>query len=134
MRGVWARRHDHGSAAVEFALVLPVLLLIIFGIIDFGRMLHAKIILTEAAREGARAAAIVDETSALARIDAVAGTLGPIGIPGGIGGCPDPPDPTDDAIVTLTHQFQFITPVGVIVGGSDGAVELEATGLMPCLQ
>ena len=38
----------------------PVLLLVIFGIIDFGRMLNAQITLTEAAREGARATSIVD--------------------------------------------------------------------------
>src|SRR6185312_11491700 len=50
-----ARERERGAAAVEFALVLPVLLMLIFGIIDFGRMLAAKIVITEAAREGARA-------------------------------------------------------------------------------
>ena len=45
---------DRGAAAVEFALLLPLLLLIVFGIIDFGRALNAQITLTQAAREGAR--------------------------------------------------------------------------------
>ena len=49
------RTRDRGSVAVEFALVLPVLLLIVFGIIDFGRALNAQIELTGAAREGAQA-------------------------------------------------------------------------------
>jgi hypothetical protein len=128
-----ARRRDRGAAAVEFALVLPVLLLIIFGIIDFGRMLTAKITLTEAAREGARAAALVGSAEASARINAVVAGLD-IDEPS-IDGCPDPPDPTADATVTITYQFQFITPISALAGiGGDGGVELSATGLMPCLQ
>ena len=56
----WRRRgEDQGSAAVEFVLVLPVLLIILFGIIDFGRLLHAKLQLAEAAREGGPAAALL---------------------------------------------------------------------------
>ena len=53
-----ALRDEQGAAAVEMALVLPLLLLLLFGIIDFGRVLNAQITLTEAAREGARAAAL----------------------------------------------------------------------------
>ena len=49
---------DRGSVAVEFALLLPLLLLLVFGIIDFGRALNAQITLTQAAREGARLAAL----------------------------------------------------------------------------
>ena len=49
---------DRGATAVEFALLLPLLLLIVFGIIDFGRALNAQITLTQAAREGARLAAL----------------------------------------------------------------------------
>ncbi len=56
-------RRDRGAAAVEFVLVLPVLLLLVFGIVDFGRMLNAQIVVTEAAREGARAAALIDEAA-----------------------------------------------------------------------
>lgn len=44
-----------GSAAVEFAFVLPILLLLIAGIVDFGRAMYTQSILTNAAREGARA-------------------------------------------------------------------------------
>jgi len=47
---------DRGATAVEFALLLPVLLLLLFGIIDFGRALNAQITLTQAVREGARLA------------------------------------------------------------------------------
>ena len=41
------------QSLVEFALVLPMLLLLILGAMDFGRMFYAKMVLTNAAREGA---------------------------------------------------------------------------------
>src|SRR5688572_16139706 len=43
-----------GHGAVEFALLLPLLLLIAFGVLDLGRILHASITITNAAREGVR--------------------------------------------------------------------------------
>src|SRR5690606_36137462 len=56
------RRRMTGVAAVEFALVVPLLLVILFGIIDFGFMLYDKAMLTNAAREGARAGIVLRET------------------------------------------------------------------------
>jgi Flp pilus assembly protein TadG len=53
-----------GAAVVEFALIAPVFLALIFGIIEFGRMLMVEQILVNAAREGARAATISGETDA----------------------------------------------------------------------
>jgi Flp pilus assembly protein TadG len=45
-----SKPRDRGAAAVEFALLLPLLLLLVFGIIDFGRALNAEITITQAAR------------------------------------------------------------------------------------
>ncbi|HLT00965.1 MAG TPA: TadE/TadG family type IV pilus assembly protein, partial [Geminicoccaceae bacterium] len=56
------RRRMKGVAAVEFALVVPFLLVVLFGIIDFGFMLYDKAVLTNAAREGARAGIVLGET------------------------------------------------------------------------
>ena len=44
-----------GQSLIEFALVLPILLIITFGIIEFGMMLYNQQIITNASREGARA-------------------------------------------------------------------------------
>ncbi|MDT9593874.1 TadE/TadG family type IV pilus assembly protein [Nocardioides zeae] len=52
------RREQEGAAAVEFALVLPLLLLLVFGIISYGFMLSFRGSLSQAAAEGARAAAV----------------------------------------------------------------------------
>jgi hypothetical protein len=47
-------RGEHGSVAVEFAIILPVLLLLVFGIIDFGHAYYMRHIMSDASREGAR--------------------------------------------------------------------------------
>jgi len=51
-------KDQRGQAIVEMALVLPILLLIVFGIIEFGRLYACDLAINNAAREGARAAAL----------------------------------------------------------------------------
>ncbi len=51
-------RADRGAAAVEFALIMPILLLLVFGIISYGYMLSFRQAISQAAAEGARAAAV----------------------------------------------------------------------------
>jgi Flp pilus assembly protein TadG len=52
------RRRERGAAAVEFALVLPLLLSTVGGAIDFGRLYYQQIMLSNAARDGARLASM----------------------------------------------------------------------------
>jgi Flp pilus assembly protein TadG len=52
------RRDERGAAAVELALVMPILVLILFGIIEFARAWNVRQTLTDAAREGARIAVV----------------------------------------------------------------------------
>jgi Flp pilus assembly pilin Flp len=127
------RRTDEGAAAVEFALLLPILLLILFGIVDFSRLLNAQLNVTEAAREGARAASLgADDPEG--RAEEVAGDLD-VGV--AIGSCPSPPGPDDFVDATVSHDFEFVTPIpglSVLFGGSLGsAVTLTGEGRMPCL-
>lgn len=109
------RRDDHGAAALEFALVLPIFLIVIFGLIDFGRALNAQLVVSDAAREGARAAALVGAAEGEERIDNITGaTIGPV--IRNVEGCPPLPAATDFAQATVTADFQFVTPLGVIIG------------------
>lgn len=57
------RRLNKGVAAVEFGIVLPVLLLVLFGIINYGVIMYNQAVITNAAREGARWAAIHNSAS-----------------------------------------------------------------------
>ncbi|MBM0124875.1 TadE/TadG family type IV pilus assembly protein [Pimelobacter simplex] len=52
------RATDRGAAAVEFALILFPLMLIVFGIVNYGDMLSVRQSVSQAASEGARAAAV----------------------------------------------------------------------------
>jgi hypothetical protein len=52
------RRHPRGQSMVEFALTLPMLLILLLGVADFGRLFSQGIILEAAARNGAEAAAL----------------------------------------------------------------------------
>jgi Flp pilus assembly protein TadG len=51
------RSRGAGQALVEFALLFPVFILILFGLLDAGRLLYMNSVLSQAAREGARVAA-----------------------------------------------------------------------------
>jgi hypothetical protein len=62
---IWSRlQRQDGQAFVEFVIVLPVLALLLFGIIQFGVGFHDYISLTDAARVGARQAAVNRTTDA----------------------------------------------------------------------
>lgn len=60
-------REDRGAQAVEFALILPVLLIIVMGIINFGYAFSQKLALNQAVREGARKA-VVSKTAVQADV------------------------------------------------------------------
>lgn len=58
------RRDDRGTAAIEFGLVLPLLVVILVGIIDYGNVYFTRLAMTNAAREGARVGVTKNETDA----------------------------------------------------------------------
>jgi len=134
-RALLSQTRDRGAAAIEFALLFPLLMLIVFGIIDFGRALNAQITLTQAAREGARLDAL-GEPNVVSQTQAAATGLSPVSV--SVTACPPGAAPTVNAVVDVTYTFEFVTPIGVIaglVGGSGGLgspVTLTATGVMPC--
>jgi Flp pilus assembly protein TadG len=122
---------------VEFALLLPLVLLMLFGIIDFGRALNAQITLTQAAREGARLAALGQVNPAVqTRVTAAA--TGLTGVTATVtSSCPVNAGSGVDAVVSLSYAFTFATPVGAIAAmfGSvtyGTGLTLTAKGEMPC--
>jgi Flp pilus assembly protein TadG len=58
-------RSDRGSAAVEFALVLPLVLVVALALVQTGLLIRDRLLVEAAARAGARAAAVQDDTAAI---------------------------------------------------------------------
>ncbi|MBP2626276.1 MAG: TadE family protein [Firmicutes bacterium] len=61
-------KNNRGQALVEFALMLPVLLLLVVGVMEFGLIINQYMVLAEAAREGARSAALGDSDTAITTV------------------------------------------------------------------
>jgi len=127
---------DRGAAAVEFAILFPVLLLMLFLIIDGGRALNAQITLTQAAREGARLAAL-GQPAATVQTSTAAAATGLSGVTVQVTGCPPGAGPTTSATVSVSYSFSFVTPIGAVAGlfggsGPSGPTTLTAQGVMPC--
>jgi len=130
-----SKARDRGAAAVEFALCLPLLLFLVFGIIDFGRLLNAQITLTNAANAGARLVSLGEPNVVTGTQQAAPGLNG-VGV-NVQDSCPAGAGPSQDAIVSVSYSFSFVTPVGALAGliggGGFGApIDLTAQGVAPC--
>jgi Flp pilus assembly protein TadG len=134
MRRLHNAAGDRGAAAVEFALVLPILLLVVFGIIDFGRAYNAQITLTQAAREGVRLAAL-GQSAGTVQTRAQNAAVPLTGV-NAVVLTPCPAGSTGDAVVQTNYTFSFVTPVGVIAGlfgsGFGGPIAMTGRGVMRC--
>jgi hypothetical protein len=102
------RRKRRGAAAVEFAVVAPVFLLLVFGMIEYGRMVMVQQVLTNASREGARVA-VLDGSTAQEVQDTINQYLNSGSIHGAVITI-DPANPTDAGFgdpVTVSVDIGF---------------------------
>ena len=111
---------------VEFAIIAPLLLLLVFGIIEFGRAYNAQNSLTHAAREGAREYAITrDEDAGRATAKAAATSLDSSLITVTLTGCESSSDGGQPAAVTLRYPFRLqiaFFPVSTFMMRSEGVM------------
>lgn len=129
-----ARDRQRGAVAVEFALILPILLMLVLGIIDFGRLYYTQVTLTQAAREGARLEALSKPTVVSGTTGAATGLSGLTVTINGTAYASDPNPavscPTgQDATVKVSYPNFTFTLAGLVGLGS---ITLSATGVMPC--
>jgi hypothetical protein len=117
----WLLRREHGQSLVEFAITLPVLLLLVLGTIDLGMGFKTYIVLTNAAREGARTITIypTNQTLAIERIRGEADTIGLsdalVSEGGAISFSPSGPYEAGDKVkVTVAYEYQLL--FGAITG------------------
>ena len=121
-------RSQSGTQTVEFAMVLPLLLLLIFGMIDFGRGYFSWLIITNGAREGARAASVGKTSSVItAKVEESVTGLAPLSP--GCGSqegalCVKVTNPQGasgtSVIVDVTYNFKYLVIPGLmsLVGAS----------------
>ncbi|MFQ5773022.1 MAG: TadE/TadG family type IV pilus assembly protein [Kiloniellaceae bacterium] len=126
LRGCW--RDDRGVTAVELAFVLPVLLLLLSGIIQFGALMFLQNHMTNIARETARRVAVGELTTAAA-VQSAQTSLINWGISYGVVVTePDPLDPNDtDVVVDITAPMSQAALVDVLGIFQTGTLRAKVT-------
>jgi Flp pilus assembly protein TadG len=124
--GLSKLRESRGNAVVEMALILPILMILMFGITEFGRAWMTVNVLTTAAREGARLAVVTtpDVPAVQARAKAVcnAAAIHNNVVVTCVG--PDRNDPERKVTVTVSADFQVVT--GKVLDTFRGTIPLSA--------
>jgi Flp pilus assembly protein TadG len=110
---------EKGQAVAEFALIIPIFLLLVFAIVDFGMGFHAWITVTNAAREGARLGAVggsqaeiedeVYQTSSSLDADQLS-----VVVTNAEG------DPGEAVTVDVEYDYELITPLSSVIGMLSG--------------
>ena len=118
------RKQRRGAAAVEFAVVAPVFFLLVFGMIEYGRMVMVQQIIVNSAREGCRSAVLDGSTTAAVKTTTInAMAAGNITITtSNVTVSPDPPSNAafgDPVTVTVTVPFNQVSwlPSPMYLGG-----------------
>jgi Flp pilus assembly protein TadG len=148
------RSTERGQAVIELALTLPLLLIVVFGIIDFGFMFQRYEAVTNAAREGARLGVLADYTATEAQNRALdylvaSGLNGPIRACGTgtivknsrcaqlttatvtvAGSTPVKTVDQVTMVVEFDHEYQFVGPIMGLFGGNLASIRLRAASSM----
>jgi Flp pilus assembly protein TadG len=126
------RSRAEGQSLTEFALVLPILMIVIFGVFDFSRAMFYLNSVSEAARNGSRIAMVNQDASYICETVAEQATI--LGLPTtcaadgtspGVWLDPDPPCADIDCQQKVTVTAEF-TPVIPIISGVVGPIQLRS--------
>ncbi len=105
---------EKGQSLAEFALLVPIFLILVFAIVDFGMGFHAWITVTNSAREGARLAAVGgDSASVEQRVRDTADTLDQSKLTVTVTNAQG--QPGESAVVDVDYQYDLITPLAGLV-------------------
>lgn len=123
---------DRAQSLAELAMILPVILILVFGIIDFGMGLRAYITVSQATREGARFAAVgnpagsftsggtgdCDGSTATTAVGKVCATMSGLNLANLTSVSvtyPDGKEPGKSVRVSVTYHYNYITPLQRVV-------------------
>jgi Flp pilus assembly protein TadG len=130
---------ESGAVAVEFALVLPIFLVLVLGIAEFSRAFNIQVSLSEAGREASRYAAIhcsestysvaAAQSAGIAAAPSVALGASNISITySGTGSC----DPANNAIARVSYTTPWMTGFPALIPGMPASLSIAGTGVMRC--
>ena len=129
---MWSRLRDQrGASAVEFAFIVPLLIILVLGIAEFGHAFQVQGTLSAAAREGVRAMALRnDPAEARSVVKNAAASLDPALTDAQItitpASCPTTNGGTTSVRLTIDYPMPFLT------GFFGAGVDLSGTGVMRC--
>jgi Flp pilus assembly protein TadG len=139
-------REEHGGALVEFAIVMPLLLLLVGGLVDFGILYYNKQVLTNASREGARAGIVYEldgsnkkviteenvqqivQTYCSGRLWTFGGSSLPTATASGVESLIYPANLT--VTVSFTHTFLFSSLLNIFGGDFGPTLDISAETVM----
>ncbi len=118
-------RRERAQSLVEFALTLPILMILVFGIIDFANGLRAYVELANGVREGARYGAVgnplggplstcsgVPNTTVVGKVCAALGNLKKANMTNLTATCNPSCAPGNSVVVNANYRYDYITPIG----------------------
>ncbi len=145
---------QHGGTAIEFAVILPLLVMLVFGIIEFGVFLYDRQVITNASREGARYGIVqADPRMTQPQIETVVTNYTSGRLYSFASTPPDPPtvavssSPTpctaspasgictgfgDCLSVTVSYNYSFLVIPAFVFGTSSTGRTITATTVMKC--
>jgi len=137
MESTTKAQDSKGTTAIELALLLPFMILLIFGMLEFSLLLYDRQVLTNASREGARAGIVQTGDGGRVTLDSIASVVADYCRHHMITfGTPNPPQTTaewpdgtqfgDNLVVTVTYDYQF----SVLSAFGFGPLRLEALTVM----
>lgn len=131
------RRGHRGQTLVEFALILPIFVLVLVGIFDFGRGVYAYNTISNASREAVRIG-IVDQNVGRLQAEAVKASVALGAVPGDVdvafltpdlqGTCVSPADIGCVVEITVHYQYNAATP---IISNLVGTIDMTSTTRQP---
>ncbi|WP_035741274.1 TadE/TadG family type IV pilus assembly protein [Arthrobacter sp. MA-N2] len=130
---------ESGAVAVEFALILPIFLVLVLGIAEFGRAFNIQVSLSEAGREASRYAAIhcsesgysvsSAQSAGIAAAPSVTLLASNIAISySGTGTCAS----GNNAVATVSYTTAWMTGFPALIPGMPASLTVKGTGVMRC--
>ena len=137
MRMLRRSRSERGAELIEMAMVMPILLIVVGGIVDFGFVFRTWQVITNAAREGARVGVLPNYSCTAGpagdvqpRVDTYLSSSGVAGAVVQVSNAKVAGVDSCTVVVTINQPLPSLGVFGRFFGGNFGAIPLQAAAIM----